>query len=260
MELNLRGRSVLITGGSKGLGLATALALADEGCDLHLAARSADALAAARGQILARHGVQVTVHPIDLSEQGSARRLAEAAGPVDVLVNNAGAVPGGDLLGVDEARWREAWDLKVFGYINLAREIYGAMAARGHGVIVNITGTAGNLVPADYIVGVSGNAALTAFTRALGGVSLDRGVRVVGISPGDVVNERGILFLRQQAARELGDPERWRERLSSQPGGRGVLEEDIADAVLFLASDRAAYISGEVLTVDGGISARQRVL
>jgi NAD(P)-dependent dehydrogenase (short-subunit alcohol dehydrogenase family) len=260
MELNLRGKSVLITGGSKGLGLASALALAGEGCDLHLAARSADALAVARDRILRMHSVQVTVHPIDLRERGSARRLAEAAGPVDILVNNAGAVPAGDLLGIDEARWREAWDLKLFGYINLAREIYGSMAARGRGVILNIIGTAGNLVPADYIVGVTGSAALKAFTRALGGVSLDRGVRVIGISPGDVVNERGIMFLRQQAGRELGDPERWRERLAGQPGGRGVLEEDIANAVLFLASDRAAYVSGEVLTVDGGLSARQRVL
>jgi NAD(P)-dependent dehydrogenase (short-subunit alcohol dehydrogenase family) len=260
MELNLRGRSALITGGSQGLGLASALALAGEGCDLHLAARSVEALAAARERILAAHPVQIMAHAIDLRERGSTRRLAEAAGPVDILVNNAGAVPGGDLLGIDEARWGEAWDLKVFGYINLARELYAAMTARGRGVIVNIIGTAGNLVPADYIVGVSGSAALKAFTRALGGVSLDRGVRVVGISPGDVLNERGIMFLRQQAAQRLGDPERWRERLAEQPGGRGVLEEDIADAVLFLASDRAAYVSGEVLTVDGGLSARQRVL
>jgi NAD(P)-dependent dehydrogenase (short-subunit alcohol dehydrogenase family) len=260
MELNLRGKSVLITGGSQGLGLASALALAGEGCDLHLAARSAEALAAARERILAAHPVKVMVHAVDLRERGSARRLAEAAGPVDILVNNAGAVPGGDLLTVDEARWREAWDLKVFGYINLARELYAAMSARGSGVILNIIGTAGNQVPADYIAGVTGSAGLKAFTRALGGVSLDRGVRVVGISPGDVINERGIMFLRRQAARELGDPERWRERLAQQPGGRGVLEEDIADAVLFLASDRAAYISGEILTVDGGLSARQRVL
>jgi NAD(P)-dependent dehydrogenase (short-subunit alcohol dehydrogenase family) len=260
MELNLRGKSVLITGGSKGLGLASALALAAEGCDLHLAARDADALAAARERILAAHPVRVATHPIDLGARGSARRLAQAVGAVDILVNNAGAVPSGDLLGIDEARWREAWDLKVFGYINLTRELYAAMAERGSGVIVNIIGTAGNLVPADYIVGVTGSAGLKAFTRALGGVSLDRGVRVVGISPGDVLNERGIMFLRRQAARELGDAERWRERLTEQPGGRGVLEEDIADAVLFLASDRAAYVSGEVLTIDGGVSARQRVL
>ena len=134
------------------------------------------------------------------------------------------------------------------------------MAERGRGVIVNILGTSGNLLPSSYIVGVSGNASLVAFTQALGGSSLDRGVRVVGVSPGDVLNERGIKFLRQQAAETLGDPERWRERLADQPGKRAALDEDIANAVVFLASDRAGYISGEVLTVDGGLRWRQRVL
>jgi NAD(P)-dependent dehydrogenase (short-subunit alcohol dehydrogenase family) len=150
--------------------------------------------------------------------------------------------------------------LKVFGYINLSREIYRTMAERGRGVIINILGTSGNLLPSSYIVGISGNASLIAFTRALGGSSLDRGVRVVGVSPGDVLNERGIKFLRQQAAETLGDPERWRERLAVQPGKRAALDEDIANAVVFLASDRAGYISGEVLTVDGGLRWRQRVL
>jgi NAD(P)-dependent dehydrogenase (short-subunit alcohol dehydrogenase family) len=126
--------------------------------------------------------------------------------------------------------------LKVLGYINLTREIFRTMAERGCGVIVNVIGTAGNIVPASYIVGVSGSASLVAFTQALGGMSLDRGVRVVGVSPGDVLNERGIRFLRQQAAETLGDPERWRERLAHQPGKRAATEEDIANAVIFLAS------------------------
>jgi NAD(P)-dependent dehydrogenase (short-subunit alcohol dehydrogenase family) len=122
------------------------------------------------------------------------------------------------------------------------------------------TASRGNIVPAEYIVGVSGSASLVAFTQALGGISLDCGVRVVGVSPGDVLNKRGIMFLRRQAAQVLGDFERWRERLAQQPGHRAATEEDIANAVVFLASDRAGYISGEVLTVDGGLRWRQRVL
>lgn len=260
MDLGLRGQTVLITGGSQGIGLAMAHAFAAEGCHLHLAARTESRLREARREIVERFGARVEIHPIDLSVGDNARALAHACREVDILVNNAGAVPGGSLKEIDEAHWRAGWDLKVFGYVNLTREIYTAMAERGRGVIVNVIGTAGNIVPASYIVGVSGSASLVAFTQALGGMSLDRGVRVVGVSPGDVLNERGIRFLRQQAAESLGNPERWRERLAGQPGQRAATEEDIANAVLFLASDRAGYISGEVLAVDGGLRWRQRVL
>lgn len=150
--------------------------------------------------------------------------------------------------------------MKVLGYINLTGEIYGKMVARGRGVIGNVIGAAGNIVPASYIAGVSRSASLVAFTRALGGMSLDRGVRVFGVSPGDVLNERGTSFLRQQAAETLGDPERWRERLAGQPGNRAATEQDVANAIVFLASDRAGCLSGEVLGVDGGLRWRQRVL
>jgi NAD(P)-dependent dehydrogenase (short-subunit alcohol dehydrogenase family) len=260
MDLELRGRTVLITGGSQGIGLATAHAFAAEGCHLHLAARTESRLREGMREIGEKFDVDIEVHAIDVSVGDNTRALARACGEVDILVNNAGAVPVGSLMEVDEDRWRQAWDLKVFGYINLAREIYRAMAERGRGVIVNILGTSGNLLPSSYIVGVSGNASLVAFTKALGGSSLDKGIRVVGVSPGDVLNERGIKFLRQQAAETFGDPERWRERLAVQPGKRAALEEDIANAVVFLASARAGYISGEVLTVDGGLRWRQRVL
>ena len=148
----------------------------------------------------------------------------------------------------------------MFGYINLMRAAYANMAARGQGVIVNVLGTAGKEVPGRYVAGVSGNAALAALAAALGGVSLDARVRVVGISPGDVINEHGILFPRRQVEASLDNPERWREMLKDQPGGRGVYEDDIADAVLFLASSRAAYISGVNVPVDGGLQTRERVL
>ena len=200
MDLDLRGQTVLITGGSQGIGLATAHAFAAEGCHLHLAARTESRLREAQRDITEKFGGRVDIHPIDVAIGENAKPLARDCSDVDILVNNAGAVPGGSLEEVDEASWCTAWNLKVLGYINLTREIYRAMAERGRGVIVNVIGTAGNIVPASYIVGVSGSASLVAFTQALGGMSLDRGVRVVGVSPGDVLNERGIRFLRQQAA------------------------------------------------------------
>ena len=260
MDLGLKGRSVLITGGSGGIGLATARAFAAEGCALHLAARTAEKLRAARTEIVHDFDVPVTVHAVDLSGAEHALRLAAACADVDVLVNNAGAIPGGAIEEIDDGRWREAWDLKVFGYVNMMRALYAEMRARGRGVIVNVIGTVGDQRPADYAAGLSANAALAALTRALGGESLDHGVRVVGVSPGDMTNERGMEFLRRQAEKEFGDPGRWRERLSRLPGGRAATSEDVADAIVFLASPRAGYVSGTVLIIDGGMGSRRAII
>jgi NAD(P)-dependent dehydrogenase (short-subunit alcohol dehydrogenase family) len=260
MDLDLRGKTVLITGGSKGIGLATARAFAAEGTALHLAARGLDDLERAQAELRGDFDRPVTIHALDLSQGDSARRLAKDCATVDILVNNAGAIPGGSLEEIDEDRWRQAWDLKVFGYINMMRATYSRMKALGRGVIINICGTAGNQLPASYAAGVAANSALIALTRALGGDSLDHGVRVLGINPGDMENERGVMFLRRQAEQQFGDPERWREMMSDLPGGRAATSEDIANAVVFLASSQARHISGIVLTIDGGLSARQAVI
>ena len=260
MDLGLKGRSVLITGGSGGIGLATARAFATEGCALHLAARTPEKLRVAREDISRDFDVPVTVHATDLSRAENALRLAETcAADVDVLVNNAGAIPGGGIEEIDDRRWREAWDLKVFGYVNRMRALYAEMKTRAYGVIVNVIGTSGDQRPADYAAGISANSALATLTRALGGESLDHGVRVVGVNPGDMTNERGVEFLHRQAEKEFGDPGRWRERLARLPGGRAATSEEVADAILFLASPRAGYVSGTVLTIDGGLSSRRSV-
>ncbi|MGD9331420.1 MAG: short-chain dehydrogenase/reductase [Desulfobacterales bacterium] len=260
MDLKLNGASVLITGGSKGIGLATARAFAAEGCHLHLAARTEKDLQTARERIQHDHDVRVRVHPIDLRRGANVHRLADICGDVDILVNNAGAIPGGTIEAIDEDGWRAAWELKVFGYINMMRAYLQRMKARRQGVIVNIIGNAGNQPPAEYAAGVSADAMLEVLTRILGGESLDHGVRVVGVSPGDLMNARGMMFLRRQAEKEWGDPERWQERLADLPGGRAGTSEEIADAVVFLASPRAGYTSGAILTIDGGVSARRAVM
>ena len=250
MELDLKGKSALITGGSKGIGFATARAFAAEGASLHIAARTTGDLEWARQEIRRDFDVPVAVHAVDLTQGQAARELAKECADVDILVNNAGAIPGGQIEEIDEDRWRHAWDLKVFGYINMMRAIYSEMKALGRGVIVNICGTAGNQIPADYAAGITAN----------GATSLNHGIRVLGINPGDMENERGIMFLRRQAEKEFGDAERWREKFSDLPGGWAATSEDIANAVVFLASSRARYISGTVLTIDGGLSASQAVV
>ncbi|HVN01391.1 MAG TPA: SDR family oxidoreductase [Caulobacteraceae bacterium] len=256
MDLNLSGRRVLITGASKGIGAAAAEAFAEEGCDLRLVARSADALATLAGRLSRAHNVEATAHPADLRNPDDVARLADEVGEIDVLVNNAGDIPGGALERIDEATWRHAWDLKVFGYINLTRIFYARMKAAGRGVIINDIGAAGERFDAGYITGAAGNAALMTFTRALGGRSLDDGVRVVGINPGPVETDRIVTLAKTQAAARFGDESRYRELMARYPLGRPARPREIADLMLFLASDRSAYTSGVVFTVDGGLSAR----
>ena len=213
MDLGLTGKRALITGGSKGIGRATAALLAEEGCDVVIVARGREALDEAAGQVRARRQVRVDAIAADLSRTDEVLRVAREAGPVDILVNNAGAIPPGTLAQVEGRRWREAWDLKVFGFIDLTREIHAAMKARGGGVIVNVVGAAGEKFPADYIAGAAGNAALMAFTRALGRAAPADDMRVVGINPGPVATERMVMLQRDRAERMHGDPERWREFL-----------------------------------------------
>ena len=256
MDLQLNGKIALITGGSKGLGRGAAKALAAEGCNLHLAARTESDLENARTEIVADHGVDVTIHLTDLSKGDAARELAKRTDGIDILVNCAGAIRAGNIEMIDEDTWLEGWNLKVFGFSNLIRAVYPAMCDRGSGVIVNIIGNAGEHPAANYVCGSVGNGALINLTKALGSESLDHGVRVVGVSPGPTATERLERHHRIKAEQELGDAERWRELLAHLPGARPGKVEEVADAVAFLASPRASRISGSILTIDGGAHLR----
>lgn len=260
MDLDLTGRKALVTGASKGIGRAVARLLGAEGCDLVLVARTAADLDAVRAEIRGQHNVAVTTVPLDMSQGDAARGLARDFPEIDILVNNAGAIPGGTVEEIDEARWRQAWDLKVFGYVNLTRAYFTLMKARRRGVIINVIGSAGEKFDAGYIAGSAGNASLMAFTRALGGWSADAGVRVVGINPGPVATDRLITLLRKRAQDRLGDAARWEELVKPMPFGRAAKPEEIAAMVAFLASDLSAYTSGTIVTIDGGAAHRSAIL
>lgn len=255
MDLHLRGKRVLITGASKGIGAAAAEAFAEEGAHVALAARNVEKMQALADSLRSRHQVDVSIHATDLRKAEDLAALAAAASDIDILVNNAGDIPGGTLDAVDEPTWRHAWELKVFGFINLTRAVYAQMKARGGGVIVNDIGAAGEKFDANYICGSAGNAALMAFTRALGGRSLKDNIRVVGINPGPVATDRYLARMRAQAQAQLGDESRYGELEKGFPLGRAAKPREIADLMAFLASDRAGYTSGVIYTVDGGYSA-----
>ena len=257
MDLQLKGKTALITGGSKGIGKAIALWLAAEGfAQLHLCSRSRDDLVATAEEIRATHGTAVTIHPLDLAKSGNVAMLAHACKDVDFLINNAGAIPGGTITDVGEPRWREAWDLKVFGYVNMCREFYPMMTRRGHGVILNIIGAGGQIPDPNYLAGCMGNSTLMMMTRALGSRSVEHGVRVLAINPGFVATDRMVTVLKGKAEVDLGDGNRWPELLKGQPMGRAATVDEVAPMAAFLLSRHAAYISGTVVTIDAGLSQR----
>ncbi len=254
MDLNLDGKRALITGGSRGIGLACARALAAEGVHLAIAARDVNSLKAVTKELRANHDVEVTSHSCDLARSEHQSALVDVVGDIDILINNAGAIPAGTIDSIEEKEWRAAWDLKVFGYINLCRLVLPQMTDRGAGVIVNIIGAAADKPSAGYIAGAAGNSALVGLTKALGASSLQQGIRVLGINPGLTLTDRMETMLRESAERTLGNPDLWRELIPTDPAPASV--EQIADVAVFLASERAGHVSGTVLTVDGGSSAR----
>jgi NAD(P)-dependent dehydrogenase (short-subunit alcohol dehydrogenase family) len=253
MDLKLQGRRALVTGASKGIGMAIAKALAAEGCNVHLAARTQGDLDKVAGEIRRQHGVEAKSHAGDLSNGATVKALAAACGELDILVNSAGAIPRGTLLEIDEERWRKSWDLKLFGAINLTREVYNRMRKRGRGVIINIAGLAGERPDAYYIAGSCANAALIMFSRSLGGDSIRYGVRVIAVNPGPVETEKHIVDTRRLAKEKFGDETRWREVMAGLPMRRAATTDEVSSMVAFLASDHASYISGSSILIDGGL-------
>ena len=259
MDLQLTGKTALITGASKGIGAGLAKVLAAEGCNLHLAARNGKAMQELSNELTQSFNISVSVHEADLSSSKTMLELDVSAGDYDILFNNAGDIPAGNIEEVSDEAIRKGFDLKVFGYISLSRAFWERRKGRD-GVIVNIIGNSGENWDAAYFAGSTGNAALMSFTKALGGRSLNHGIRILGINPGPVATDRMLKIMRRKAIDMLGDESRWKELYNHYPAKRPATVKEVADLCAFLASPLASYITGTIITIDGGISARGSVI
>ena len=256
MDLELKGKVVLVTGGSKGIGLACARAFLREGAKVAIAARTAETLQDAKRR-LADDGLAVHTEAVDLKVfpmvEASVARIEAALGPIDVLINSAGAAQQCAPDNPDAGRWAHGIDSKYFPVINAIEAVIPRMAARGGGAVVNIVGMGGKVSNPFHMPGGAANAALMLASSALAKAWGPKGIRVNVINPGPTETERTTDALRVKAKATGRSIEELRaEMVAAIPLGRVGKPEDIAALALFLASARAPNISGATIAVDGG--------
>jgi len=257
MDLELTGKTALVTGASKGIGKAIARGLAHEGVRVAVCSRDATTLSAAAKEISAGARGDVIAISGDLSRGDEVQRVAEDAagrlGRIDILVNNAGAIRGGDFLKMPDEQWTGDWSLKLLGYIRMARAVFPQMQAQGGGRICNVVGAAARNPTATYLPGGAANAALINFTKGLADLGAPSRILVTAVSPAATRTERWDSLMVQQAAAAGKTVEAFRaDAEKSYPLGRIATLEDLADLVCFLVSPRASFIACICITVDGG--------
>jgi len=252
MDLGLKGWKVLITGGSKGIGLACARAFVAEGAQVALVSRSEENLR--KANIKGAYTVAA-----DLTDAAAAAAMVERVekefGPLDVLVNSAGAAKRTDADDLTPAAWRAGMDAKYFSYINVMDPVIKRMGKRGRGAIVNVIGNGGKVASPTHLAGGAANAALLLATAGLAYAYAGRGVRVVGVSPGVTKTERVAEGLKAEAKRaNVSEEQAYKQMISRLPMGRPAEPEEIADIVVFAASERGRYLTGANISTDGAAS------
>lgn len=257
MDLGLKNKHVLITGGSKGIGFSCAKLYLQEGARVSLLSRSEDNLIQAKKELDSLG--EVNIFPIDLVQVGLAQilinQIEEKIGQIDILVNSAGAAKRTPAFELTEEAWHSAINAKFFTYIHAMNAVLPKMAERGSGVVVNVIGMGGKVATTIHIAGGAANAALMLATTGLAQAYGPKGVRVVAVNPGLTITERLKEGIQTDARSQGITPEEALNAASSKmPLGRIALPEEIADAVVYLSSDRASYVNGATLAMDGGLN------
>jgi NAD(P)-dependent dehydrogenase (short-subunit alcohol dehydrogenase family) len=254
MDLGLRDKKVLITGGSKGIGLACAKVFIAEGARVAIVSRSPENLVRAKKALR-----DVYTIAADLTDAAAAAAMVERVekefGPIDVLVNSAGAAKRTDADDLTPAAWRAGMDAKYFSYINVIDPLIKRMAGRGRGAVINIIGSGGKVASPTHLAGGAANAALMLATAGLAYAYASKGVRVVGVSPGVTKTERVAEGLKAEAKRaNVSEEQAYKQMVARLPLGRPAEPEEIADIVVFAASERGRYLTGANISTDGAAS------
>jgi NAD(P)-dependent dehydrogenase (short-subunit alcohol dehydrogenase family) len=255
VDLGLQGKVVLITGGSKGIGLACARAFCAEGAQVAIASRSRENLDRARDE-LSKEGISVFAVAADLTDAAAAQAMAaateKALGPIDVLVNSAGAAKRHSLDQYDSHAWHQGMDAKFFPYVHAMDAVRPGMMERKQGVVVNIVGTGGKRAQPTHLAGGAANAALMLVTVGMANALGKHGIRVNAINPAATYTGRVKQSLVLEAKeKNISEAEALKRLEAAIPFGRYGQPEEVACVAVFLASGRASYVSGAVIPMDG---------
>lgn len=261
MDFGLSGKTALVTGASRGIGLAVTRALLGEGVSVVMVARNANRLNRAANELRAARdgGASVAVHPVagDMGILGDVTRIAQTAmarlGHIDILVNNAASSHAGPFFDLSDDHLVDAWQVKALGCMRLIRAVAPDMMSRRSGAIVNVVGGTARTPALDFIPGSMVNAALINFTRGISHELARHNVRINAISPGITKTEwLQARFEREAQARKTSPDEVEREYARTIPLDRLVTMEQIATLTLLLASDHLPAMTGEDVVIDGG--------
>ncbi|MBT5570269.1 MAG: SDR family oxidoreductase, partial [Alphaproteobacteria bacterium] len=256
MDMNLEGKTAIVSGGNKGLGAASAMALAAEGANLFLTARNADDLKNIADEITSTHDVKVGLLPVDITEENSGDKIVAAAleefDRVDILVNAAGAARGGVFHDIDDQVWRDAFELKFLGAVKLSRAVIPHMQAQKYGRIVNLIGMFGREPAKQALPASSVNAAFMAVNKGMSQIYGGDGIFVNAVDPGPTRSQRILNLFEDMAKVNNTTPEELENGFRQQiPIGRLGEMDEVARVVTFLASDASGNVNGTVLAVDG---------
>jgi NAD(P)-dependent dehydrogenase (short-subunit alcohol dehydrogenase family) len=257
VDLQLKGKTALITGGSEGIGRAIAMVLANEGVDIAICARRKEPLEAAANEISKATGRKVVPITADLTKDADAanfvKSAAQSLGRIDIMINNAGSAPGGVIETLSESDWEQALQLKFMGYVRCLRYALPIMVKQGHGRVVNLIGNDGVKPSYWEIAPGAANAAGQNLTKSLAGQYGRNGISFVAVNPGPVRTERWAGLVKAMS-RDMKISYEEADTLapSSIPMGRIAEASEVANLVAMMASPLTHYVNGTMIEIDGG--------